>query len=240
MRRGKSTEIALCGMMTALAVVILCLGGLIPAATFCCPVLASLVLLPVMQRWGRRDAVLVWAASAILGLLLGPDKEAAALYAALGYYPAIRAGLDRKRPALRWALKLLLFNGATIALYALLIFVLGLNALVEEYRATGTALLIATLALGNVVFVIYDFLLKRLERVLAARKRRTAAAAILHRRGRHCPPVDRSVICFANATPPPYEGEAGRCGGVKGGQSRPPLQPPRQGLRICGKYGMLR
>ena len=167
MRRGKSTEIALCGM------VILCLGGLIPAATFCCPVLASLVLLPVMQRWGRRDAVLVWAASAILGLLLGPDKEAAALYAALGYYPAIRAGLDRKRPALRWALKLLLFNGATIALYALLIFVLGLNALVEEYRATGTALLIATLALGNVVFVIYDFLLKRLERVLAARKRRT-------------------------------------------------------------------
>jgi len=173
MRRGKSTEIALCGMMTALAVVILCLGGLIPAATFCCPVLASLVLLPVMQRWGRWDAVLVWAASAVLGLLLGPDKEAAALYAALGYYPAIRAGLDRKRPALRWALKLLLFNGATIALYALLIFVLGLNALVEEYRATGTALLIATLALGNVVFVIYDFLLKRLERVLAARKRRT-------------------------------------------------------------------
>ena len=48
-----------------------------------------------------------------------------------------------------------------------------LRALVEEYRATGTALLIATLALGNVVFVIYDFLLKRLERVLAARKRRT-------------------------------------------------------------------
>ena len=55
----------------------------------------------------------------------------------------------------------MLFNGATIALYALLIFVMGLDALVEEYQATSTALLIATLALGNVVFVIYDFLLKR-------------------------------------------------------------------------------
>ena len=65
------------------------------------------------------------------------------------------------------------YNGATIALHALLIFVMGLDALVEEYQATSTALLIATLALGNVVFVIYDFLLKRLERVLAARKRRT-------------------------------------------------------------------
>ena len=171
MKQGKSAEIALCGMMTALAVVILCLGGLIPAATFCCPVLASLVLLPVLQRWGRRDAVLVWAASALLGLLLGPNKESAALYAVLGYYPALREGFDRKPPVLRWTLKLLLFNGATAALYALLIFVLGLDELTAEYREMSAALLLVTLALGDLVFVIYDVLLRRLESVLAARKR---------------------------------------------------------------------
>ena len=50
---------------------------------------------------------------------------------------------------------------------------MGLDALVEEYQATGTALLIATLALGNVVFVVYDMLLRRLERVLAARRRKS-------------------------------------------------------------------
>ena len=172
MRYGKSAEVAFCGMMTALGVVFLCLGGLIPLATFCCPALASLALLPVVQRFGRRQALCVWAASALLGLLLGPDKEAAGLYLVLGYYPAIRAGFDRKRPAFRWALKLLLFNAVTLTLYAVLIFVLGMAELVQEYRETGTALLLATLALGNVVFLLYDFLLRRLELVRRARKKR--------------------------------------------------------------------
>ena len=166
-------ELALGGMFTALGVVLLCLGGVVPLALYACPILASAVLLPVRERCRKRVAWSCYAAIALLGTLLGPDKEAAVIYAALGYYPAIRAGLDRKRPALRWALKLLLFNGATIALYALLIFVMGLDALVEEYQATSTALLIATLALGNVVFVVYDMLLRRLERVLAARRRKS-------------------------------------------------------------------
>lgn len=172
MKRTKSAEVALCGMMTALGVVILCLGGLIPLATFCCPVLASLVLLPVMRRWGRRDAVLVWAASALLGLLLGPDKEAAGIYLVLGYYPALQPALNRKRPLVRWCAKLLLFNAATLALYAVLIFVLGLDALVQEYRETGTALLLATLVMGNAAFLVYDLALSRLKALAAVRRRR--------------------------------------------------------------------
>ena len=164
MKREKSREIALCGMMTALAVVILCLGGLIPAATFCCPVLASCVLLPILPRWGRRDALCVWGASALLGLLLGPDKEAAALYLVLGYYPVLKPTLDGLRPLPRWGCKLLLFNGAALGLYAVLIFVLGLDALVQEYRETGTVLLLLTLLTANVAFALYDVLLTRLPR----------------------------------------------------------------------------
>lgn len=172
MRRGKSAEIALGGMMAALAVVILCLGGLIPAATFCCPVLASLTLLPVMQRGGRRQALLVWAASALLGVLLGPDKEAALLYLALGYYPAVRAAFNRLRPALRRLCKALLFNGSVLALYAVLIYVLGLEALTEEYRQTGTAMLVLMLAMGNLVFVLYDLILRQMSARLAGHGRR--------------------------------------------------------------------
>jgi hypothetical protein len=41
----KSREIALCGMMNALAVVLLSLGGMVPIATYCAPLLAMAVLL---------------------------------------------------------------------------------------------------------------------------------------------------------------------------------------------------
>ena len=46
----KSREIALCGMLNALAVVLMNLGCLVPLATFCTPLLAMLVLLPVLEE----------------------------------------------------------------------------------------------------------------------------------------------------------------------------------------------
>ena len=51
-----SRRMALCGMLTALAVVILLLGGLLPLATFCAPVLAMAALLPVLEECGPRAA----------------------------------------------------------------------------------------------------------------------------------------------------------------------------------------
>ena len=38
--REKSREAAFCGVLAALAETVLLLGGVIPAATFCCPLLA--------------------------------------------------------------------------------------------------------------------------------------------------------------------------------------------------------
>ena len=76
-------ELALGGMFTALGVVLLCLGGVVPLALYACPILASAVLLPVRERCRKQVAWSCYAAIALLGTLLGPDKEAAALYAAL-------------------------------------------------------------------------------------------------------------------------------------------------------------
>ena len=44
MRTGEARLIAFGGMMAALAVVIMCLGGLIPVATFTVPVICMLIL----------------------------------------------------------------------------------------------------------------------------------------------------------------------------------------------------
>ena len=58
MKRTTSKEIALCGVLAALALTVMILGGMFPAASYCCPVLACILLVPVVETCGRRIA---WA-----------------------------------------------------------------------------------------------------------------------------------------------------------------------------------
>lgn len=97
--KRSTKELALCGVMTALCVVLLCLGGVVPLAVYACPMLASCALLVLRETCSARYAWCCWAAVALLALLLGPDKEATALYLFLGYYPLLQPKLDAIRRA---------------------------------------------------------------------------------------------------------------------------------------------
>ena len=66
----KSREMALCGVLCALAAALLTLGGVIPAATFCAPVLAMAALLPVLEEAGPWAAGTAWMAVSRLALAL--------------------------------------------------------------------------------------------------------------------------------------------------------------------------
>ena len=159
MKRNSAKYVALGGVMAALAVVIMCLGGLIPLATFVCPMLCCLMVKLVLTLYGQRIAWAWYGAVAILCALLGPDKEAAAVFVFLGYYPIVKPKMD-KLP-LKWLWKVLYFNIVTLAMYALLVYVLGMAELAVEYREMGVILTVVTLLLGNLVFVLLDFLLGR-------------------------------------------------------------------------------
>lgn len=159
MKRNSAKYVALGGVMAALAVVIMCLGGLIPLATFACPMLCCLMVKLVLTLCGQRIAWAWYGAVAILCALLGPDKEAAAVFVFLGYYPIVKPKMD-KLP-LKWLWKVLYFNIVTLAMYALLVYVLGMAELAAEYREMGVILTVVTLLLGNLVFVLLDFLLGR-------------------------------------------------------------------------------
>ena len=156
--------------MAGLGTALMLLGGLLGSATYCAPLLASLVLIPVREECGGKAAWGVFAATALLSLLLGADKEAGLIFLALGYYPIIKFRLDAVRPGVfSRVCKLLLFNAAIAAVYALLLFVLTSEALFAELSTMGQGLL-ATLALGgNVVFCLYDVLLGRLWPLYRAR-----------------------------------------------------------------------
>ena len=156
----KSREIALCGMMNALAVVLLSLGGLVPAATYCAPLLAMAVLLPVQEEYGKKMALTAWVSVSLLALMLTPDRETALVYVFFGWYPVARpqiAALPFR--LLRLAVKLLIANGSILLLYGAVLRLMGLTDDLLE----GTFLLnAALLVMGNVVFLLLDKALERL------------------------------------------------------------------------------
>ena len=159
MKRTAASNMALGGIMAALAVVIMCMGGLIPVATFVCPMLCMLLITVVTRRCGDRIGWAWYGAVAILSLLMSPDKEAAAVFTALGYYPIIKPKMD-KLP-FKWPIKIAYFNIVILAMYYLLLNLFGMAELVEEFAEMGVIMTIVTLALGNFTFLLLDQLLGR-------------------------------------------------------------------------------
>ncbi len=164
MRRTKAGKIALCGVLGGLAVALLFLGGAMPFAAVACPVLASLVLLPVYAELGGKWGLLWYLGTAVLSLLVAPDKEGAILFTALGYYPMLHKLFGRMRGrVLKWGVKLLYLNAAVVGAYALMIYVFTLETVVQDFAEIKAIMLGGLLLLANVSFVIYDMLLDRLE-----------------------------------------------------------------------------
>lgn len=156
----KSKQIALCGLLCALAVTLLLLGGVIPIATYCAPLLAMIALLPVLEEYGCKTAAVSYGAAAILALLLVPDRETALVFVAFGWYPLLRPRLSHipSRPV-RLLLKLAVCNSIIALLYGLVLRLMGLTAdLLDATRWMNLLLLIS----GNITFLIMDRALERL------------------------------------------------------------------------------
>ena len=168
-----SKRVAFCGVLGALAVVMLALGGIVPFATFSCPVIAMFLLLPVIAEFGCGTALVFYVAVALLGVLLSPDKEVACFFVFLGYYPVLKQKLDRiSSKVLRAAAKFVVFNVAITAMYVLLLFVFRMDALTQEFAEASRILLIGLYLLGNAAFFICDLALQRIMYLYLCRYRK--------------------------------------------------------------------
>ena len=154
--------VAFGGIFAALALVLMCMGTLIPFATYACPVLCMLLLLIVKITCGTRTAWTWYIAVALLAMLLGPDKEAALLFVLLGYYPIVKPWFDRAFLGVLW--KTLLFNVLMILMYGVLARVFGIEDVADLQQPAGVVILIITLLLGNLTFFLLDRLLTILPR----------------------------------------------------------------------------
>ena len=158
-RRTPASRIALGGVLAALAVVIMSLGGLIPVMTYVSPMLCALLLKIVLELCGVRIAWAWYGAVALLSALLSADKEAAAVFIFLGYYPIVKPKLDGLR--FPWLWKLVLFNVSVGVMYFLLLQLFGMAQLRAEFEEFSTVMLTVMLLMGNVTFFLLDRLLRR-------------------------------------------------------------------------------
>lgn len=158
MRQKRSGQAAFGGVMAGFALTVMLLGGTIPLATFCAPAIGGILVMLAGVECGPRPAWCMYAAVALLSVWLVPDIEMSMIFVCfLGYYPLLWPGLNRIRhPALRWGTKLLLFNGAVLLMYLVLLVVFPVGYLMAEMNGYSRAMVTALLALGNLAFCIYD------------------------------------------------------------------------------------
>ncbi len=144
---------AICGILTALSLVFMFLTGLFPIASYAIPAFCGILLMIVVFEMGRRQAMLVYLAVALLSLLLTPDREAAFIYIIfLGYYPVLKSKIEQLHN--RWgilAIKVILFLAVLTIGFCASVFLLGLYEI-----HFGWLILLIGACVMTVVFLIYD------------------------------------------------------------------------------------
>lgn len=156
-RNTSAYQVAFGGIMAALAVVLQCLGGLIPVATYVTPMLCCILLQMVLNLCGSRIGWAWYGTVAILSVLMAPDKEAAAVFACLGYYPILKPKFDGLPGSRLW--KAIYFNVVILALYWVMLHIFGLAAVQQDLGEMSIAMLVVLLLLGNFTFFMLDKLL---------------------------------------------------------------------------------
>jgi hypothetical protein len=147
---------ATCALLCALGVVLSWLGSLADLLDLCTPFFAALLLVPIVIEYGRRYAWSVWGATALLSLLLLPNKSPAIIYLAFGYYPILKAVLERLRPALTNFLKLILFIAVDLSIVFLSNALFGVSEAAPPYFN-------AVLCIGGLIVLwLIDLCLTRL------------------------------------------------------------------------------
>ena len=155
--RTSAKRMATCSMMAALSVVLMVLGAILELGMYACPLFAGLCFIPIGQKYGRKYHITLYVASSILCFLMVPNMEENLMFAGLfGWYPIARPKLDKLPKGLRFVCKILIFNIVIIAVESLVMLVLVPEAMESFF-------LILLLVLANVTFVMYDFVIPKIE-----------------------------------------------------------------------------
>ena len=166
-----SKFIAYTGVATALSVVMLFLGSIFWVLGYTMPLVASLVMIILLDSISQKSALLTFISTSIISFILLNDKECVLLYILFfGYYPLIRDKINDIKPKfLSYLLKFITFNAAMVLTQVLCVYVFGIP-FDDMLGKWGIVVFVLCL---NLVFVVFDklyTLLLRLYRIKLKKK----------------------------------------------------------------------
>ncbi len=159
----QSFKMAYGGILCGLSIVFMFLSSIFPFAEYAFPAIAGICLIPVVIEFGYKNAILCYVVVGMLSALIVPNKESVVLFIVfLGYYPILKGKVETmKNRILEWSIKILWFNLAVLFSYYVVIQILGMTQVLADFEVAKYGILLL-LAVGNVVFIIYDIALTRL------------------------------------------------------------------------------
>lgn len=147
--KSSTRRLARLAILTALGVLLLLLGSVLPAGRLALTALASLPVCVALMTYGIKWALALFLLTVVLAALLFPGAAAIMYGAFFGYYPIAKSLFEKIHSAAAgWACKFALYT------FAFVIYWLLARALVSF---TGRELTWFILyPLGAVVFFLYD------------------------------------------------------------------------------------
>lgn len=156
----KNNKITLSAMMAALASAFMLLSYF-PYLTYAIPAVAGLFIMVIVIEIDCRWAVGGYMASSFLVFLLAETESKLMFIGFLGFYPILKALVERiRKPVIEWTIKIICFNIAIGIIYYILSKIIGFSE--EDFGTLGKYGVWVLLALGNIVFVLYDIAVSRM------------------------------------------------------------------------------
>lgn len=160
----ESSKAALCGIVCALAVVVMMFTYLSPFLVYTAPPFAGLLLLLIVNEVSTPRALGAYFAVSLLSIFLIADKEAAVFFSLFfGYFPILRVFLDRKikNRVIKNIIKVFVFNVSLFLSVTISMYVFNIDY--SDFAEGGKFAIISFWFLMNIVLVVFDVLIGRLQ-----------------------------------------------------------------------------
>lgn len=160
----RSEKVALCGMIAALCTILLFMTGMFPFSTYALPALAGILMVAVAVETGASWAFTLYVSVSILSFIMTPDKEAMLMFVMFfGHYPITKLLIEKiKFKPLQMVLKFICFNLCIIVAYLIIIYLFQIPDILSDFGDFGKYSVYVLLALGNILFIVYDICLRNI------------------------------------------------------------------------------